>query len=192
MGFLKGFGEAFVYHRLPGPRQIVAAAGARVGLARGFDRTATRLSEDGTPVIGPDGQPVEDVVSDLPASERFFAGGDTTVRGFARDSLGAPGTIDPNGFPTGGNAMIIFNAELRTPIWNDVGGVVFVDTGNIFRRVSEVDFGLLRASAGFGLRYKSPLGPVRVDVGFKLDDKQPVPGRTEQGYAIHFSLGQAF
>jgi outer membrane translocation and assembly module TamA len=190
--FIKGFGELFTYHKLPGSRRLVLAAGVRVGLARGYPRTSTRLNEDGEPIIGPDGETVEDLVSDLPASERFFAGGDTTVRGFARDSLGAPGTIDQNGFPTGGNAMVILNAELRTPIWRNLGGVAFLDAGNVFRRVSDIDASLFRAAAGFGVRYKSPVGPVRFDVGFKLDDRNPNPGRAEQGYAFHFSIGQAF
>jgi outer membrane protein assembly factor BamA len=192
VGFIKGFGELFTYHKLPGSRRLVLAAGVRVGLARGYPRTSTRLNEDGEPIIGPDGETVEDLVSDLPASERFFAGGDTTVRGFARDSLGAPGTIDQNGFPTGGNAMVILNAELRTPIWRNLGGVAFLDAGNVFRRVSDIDASLFRAAAGFGVRYKSPVGPVRFDVGFKLDDRNPNPGRAEQGYAFHFSIGQAF
>jgi outer membrane protein insertion porin family len=192
VGFIKFFGEAFRYQRLPGRRRLVLATGVRIGLARGFSSTVVRVNEDGDPVIGPDGEPVEDEVSDLPASERFFAGGDTTVRGFARDSLGAPGTIDSNGFPTGGNAMMIFNVELRTGLWHNLGGVVFLDAGNVFRRVSDIDLGALRASAGLGFRYKSPVGPVRVDVGFKLDDRVPVPARQEQGYAIHFSIGHAF
>ena len=104
VGFVKGFSEFFVYRQAPKLHKSVVAAGARVGLSRGFTRTADRVNEDGDPVLGPDGQPIEDEVSDLPASERFFAGGDTTVRGFARDALGDEGTIDRNGFPTGGNA----------------------------------------------------------------------------------------
>ena len=55
-------------------------------------------------------------VDEIPISERFFAGGDTTVRGFALDQLGTPATKDQNGFPTGGNALLILNAELRVPV----------------------------------------------------------------------------
>jgi outer membrane protein insertion porin family len=192
VGFVKGFGEVFAYRLAPTLRRSVVAAGARLGLARGFTRTAVRVNENGEEVIGPDGQPIIDVVSDLPASERFFAGGDTTVRGFARDALGDAGTLDPNGFPTGGHALVILNAELRTPVWREVGSVVFVDAGNVFRRASELDLGELRVSAGFGVRYKSPIGPVRVDVGFKLDRREPVEGQREPRYAVHFSIGQAF
>ena len=93
---------------------------------------------------------------------------------------------------TGGNALTVFNAELRAPIWRDLGGVVFVDAGNVFRRVSDLDLGALRASAGFGVRYKSPVGPVRVDFGFRLNSRRGVPTDDEPSYIIHFSIGQAF
>jgi outer membrane protein insertion porin family len=68
---------------------------------------------------------------------------------------------------------------------------VFVDGGNVFRRVTEFDFGELRGSVGFGLRYRSPVGPIRVDLGFKMDRRE-IRGRLEPRTALHFSLGQAF
>ena len=110
-----------------------------------------------------------EIVTDLPASERFFAGGDTTVRGFALDRLGSEATLNADGYPTGGNAMLVLNPELRTPLVKGVGLVGFVDAGNVFLRASDVDLGELRAAAGVGIRYRSPLGPLRFDVGFKLD-----------------------
>ncbi len=193
VGFIKGFGEAFWYRQLPAMRNSVFASGARIGLARGFERVAVRLSDAGQPVIGPDGQTVSDVVTDLPASERFFAGGDTTVRGFARDTLGDLATLDSRGFPQGGNAMIIFNAELRMPVWGDFGSVIFMDAGNVYSRVSDIDLTRIRPTAGFGLRYKSPVGPIRVDLGFKLDRERFASiGRREPLSEIHISIGQAF
>ena len=192
VGFLKGYGELFTYHSLSSRRRIVLAGGVRIGLAKGFERDAPRVSESGSVVVGPDGEPIIDVVTDLPASERFFTGGDTTVRGFARDSLGDVGTLDPNGFPTGGHALTVLNGELRAPLWRELGGVVFVDAGNVFRRVGDLDLGALRASAGFGFRYKSPVGPVRVDFGFRLGSRRGVPDSSEPSYAVHFSIGQAF
>ena len=87
VGFVKTFLQGFVYRRLPG-RRFVVAGGARVGLARGFAYELPRVDENGNPVLGDDGERLLDVVEDLPASERFFAGGDTTVRGFALDRLG--------------------------------------------------------------------------------------------------------
>ena len=99
VGFAKVFTQGFIYRRLPGRRGVVFAAGARLGLADGFDRGVAQVDDNGNPVIGPDGEPVIEIVSDLPASERFFAGGDTTVRGYALDRLGTPrrstGTASP-------------------------------------------------------------------------------------------------
>ena len=65
---------------------------------------------------------------------------------------------------------------------------MFVDGGNVFRRVTEFDLGELRGSVGFGVRYHSPVGPIRVDLGFKMGILRPGEDRT----AVHFSLGQAF
>ena len=88
------------------------------------------------PVLDDSGQPVVDTIRDLPASERFFAGGDTTVRGFALDQLGTPATIDKDGFPIGGNALVILNAELRIPVRGGLGAVGFIDAGNVFAKIT--------------------------------------------------------
>ncbi len=186
VGFMKTYVQGFAFRRLPKTQRVVFAARASVGLADGFEREVTPTDADGVPIPGP---PV--VVEDLPASERFFAGGDTTIRGFALDRVGAPNTISSNGFPTGGNAVLILNGELRFPIWKDLGGVMFVDGGNVFRRVTEFDIGELRGSAGFGIRYRSPVGPIRFDMGFKMFRKE-IAGVLEDRAAFHFSLGQAF
>jgi len=143
-------------------------------------------------VLDEEGRPTVDRIDDLPASQRFFAGGDTTVRGFSLDRLGAPETLDQNGFPRGGNAVMILNAELRIPLWRDLGAVTFVDTGNVFARVPDFALSDLCASAGFGLRYRSPIGPLRMDLGFKLGDLQRPGGELERRTALHISLGQAF
>ena len=186
VGFVKTYVQGFTFHELPGRGTVVFASRAALGLANGFPREVQPTGPDGNPLPLP---PV--IVDDLPASERFFAGGDTTIRGFALDSVGAPNTISPDGFPTGGNAVVLLNGELRFPVWKDVGGVVFLDGGNVFRRANEFDMGELRGSYGFGLRYKSPVGPIRIDLGFKLD-RRVVAGVLEPPTAIHFSLGQAF
>jgi outer membrane protein insertion porin family len=191
VGFTKGFAQSFIYRRLPGARPFVLAAGARLGLARGFEKRVPRVDAGGQPVIGDDGLQVVDVVTDLPASERFFAGGDTTVRGFALDRLGTEATLNEDGFPTGGNAMAVFNLELRTPLVKGVGLVGFVDAGNVFLRASDVNLRDLRTAAGVGIRYRSPLGPLRLDVGFKLDRRDLNRG-TERRAVYHLSLGQAF
>ena len=192
VGFVKSFVQGFSYRRLPGRRGLVLATGARVGLAAGFARDVPVLDEQGDEVLGPDGAPVMVPVDDLPASERFFAGGDTTVRGWGLDQLGTPETLDANGFPKGGNSVLVLNAELRVPVWRDVGVVAFLDGGNVFRRVEDFAVSEIRGAAGFGLRYRSPIGPLRLDLGFKLD-RRPLPnGDEERPTALFVSLGQAF
>ncbi len=186
VGFVKTYLQGFWFRRLPGQRPIVFATRTALGLADGFPREAQPTDENGDPIDGP-----TIIIEDLPASERFFAGGDTTIRGFALDTVGAPDTITPRGFPTGGNAVLIMNGELRVPVWRGFGAAVFVDGGNVFRRVTQFDIGELRGSVGFGVRYRSPIGPVRVDLGFKLDRRE-IGGRLEPRTALHFSFGQAF
>ncbi len=191
VGYIKSFGQAFAYRRLPGSRPFVVAAGLRLGVARGFERTVPRVDGNGQPVLDASGQQAVDVIADLPASERFFTGGDSTVRGFSLDRLGSEATLDSDGFPTGGNALIVLNGEVRTPHVKGVGLVAFVDSGNVFRRASDLNLGELRTTAGLGVRYRSPLGPLRFDVGFKLDQRNFSRG-SERRVVYHLSLGQAF
>ncbi len=181
-GFVKTFGQALVFTRLPTSARIVLAGSARVGLARGF----SRVVDDAQPLVL---APVE--VRDMPASQRFFAGGSTTVRGFQLDRLGVPAVLNADGLSNGGNAMVVLNGEVRVPIWKDVGAVGFVDAGQVFARVGDFDIGDVRPTAGVGLRYRSPIGPLRLDVGFKLN-RVTFPNRREHGSEWHFSLGQAF
>jgi outer membrane protein insertion porin family len=182
VGFIKSYVQGHWFARVPGARSVVFATRAATGLADGFPRSVQPVDEAGGALPGP-----AVVVEDLPASERFFAGGDTTIRGFALDKVGAPNTISPEGFPKGGNALLILNAELRVPVWREIGAAFFVDGGNVFDRVTEFDFGELRGSAGFGVRYRSPIGPVRLDLGFKMDRRE-----RESRSVVHFSIGQAF
>jgi outer membrane protein insertion porin family len=183
VGFMKSYVQGLWFKRLPAKKRVVFASRIALGLADGFPREV--------PATDIEGQPISVTVEDLPASERFFAGGDTTIRGFALDTVGAPNTISASGFPRGGNALILMNGELRVPVWRDIGAVMFMDGGNVFDRVTEMDLGELRGSVGFGLRYRSPIGPIRFDVGFKLDRRE-VGGVLEPRRAFHFSIGQAF
>jgi outer membrane protein assembly complex protein YaeT len=178
VGFFKTFMQGFTYRRLRSSSTVLVL-GARVGLAAGFPRTVTR-----------DGQTT--TVDDLPASERFFAGGDTTVRGFTLDRLGTPETIGQDDFPTGGHGLIVLNAEARVPLGGDLGMVGFIDGGNVWRNVEDMDLSQMRGSVGFGLRYRSPVGPIRIDLGFKLDRRMLPTGVRERPTALHISLGQAF
>jgi len=192
VGFNKALLQGFLYRRVPGPRRIVLAGGARLGLARGLGRELVRLGDDGQALVGPDGTPLLDVVADLPAAERFFAGGDSTVRGFAQDRLGEMATLDRNGLPTGGNALLVFNGEVRVAVWRGLAAAAFMDAGNVFLRVSNLDVGAVRGAAGFGVRYASPIGPIRVDLGFKLDRQRFANGTREGRTALHITVGQAF
>jgi len=191
VGFAKTYAQAFSYRRLTRGRRVVLALGARLGLATGFPRDVEGTNEAGDPVLDENGQPVVTTVKEVPASERFFAGGDTTVRGFAIDRLGTPDTIDQQGFPIGGNGLIVLNVELRVPLWQNVGVVGFLDGGNVYARAGSINLGQMRGSLGFGLRYQSPIGPLRVDLGFKLD-RRIVAGEREPLTALHISFGQAF
>ncbi len=208
VGFAKSFAQGFIYRRLPG-RGIVLAAGARIGVAVGFKQDVpppleiARLGQGpgGAAVVAGEGDLARRVsaaeifpteIRELPASERFFAGGDTTVRGFALDRLGTIDTLDPQGFPQGGNGMAIFNLELRAPYWKNLQFVWFTDAGNVFRRATEIRLDELRVSSGLGFRYRSPIGPLRVDWGWKLSTRLLLTGGRERSNVLHISLGQAF
>ncbi len=191
VGFIRSLFTAQMFRIVPHSNRIVFAGNARLGLAAGFPRDVVD-PVTGQPVVGPDGVPL--VLKDLPQSERFYAGGDTTQRGFALDTLGVrhtpphpDDTLDPNGFPLGGNALTILNAELRVPVKGGLTTVAFVDTGNVFKRPTVIDFTEFRTALGTGVRYKSPIGPIRFDVGFKVN-RQP----TERLAAWFITFGQAF
>lgn len=192
VGFAKSYLVGQMFRVIPHAHRAVFAGSARLGLATGFPRLTVDRDANGQVIPGPDGQPTVITVRDVPASERFFAGGDTTVRGFALDQLGTPATIDKDGFPQGGEGLVIFNAEVRAPVGRGLGIVGFVDSGNVFEHVSEISLVDLRGSVGFGVRYKSPIGPIRVDLGFKLHRDVNAAGQREPLTALHISLGQAF
>jgi outer membrane protein assembly complex protein YaeT len=159
--------------------------------------------------------------SEIPIAEHYFAGGANTHRGFPENQAG-PRDLE-TGFPLGGNAVLMNNLELRFPLLGDnVGGVFFLDSGNVysdihnisfrFRQKNLQDFDYMVHSVGFGIRYRTPIGPIRIDlslspnsprfVGFKgslqdfLDPNiRPTLPRVTQRinqFQFHFSLGQAF
>lgn len=192
VGYAKAFVQGFLYRRLPASPRLVFAGGARLGLGTGFTRHVEVVGLDGRPELNADGAPRTIPVRDLPVSERFFAGGDTSVRGFDLDRLGTAGTFDRDGTPIGGHAELILNGEVRVALWRDLGVVGFLDAGNVFPNVNDFDVSDLRAGAGFGLRYKSPVGPIRLDVGFKLGTLRTFGAHQEKRFAVHISIGQAF
>lgn len=142
----------------------------------------------------------------VPLSEAFFSGGGNSLRGIPLDSAGPQRsiTICPNGettcnnqypFPTGGNELLILNSEARIPlslIMRNLGIVGFYDGGGVFPYVGFHDFGPEYSNnVGFGLRYATPVGPIRLDVGKNLN---PISNTVSQYYSwqFFFSIGQAF
>lgn len=140
---------------------VVIAVGGRLGLAA----------------------PLSDTPA-LPIEDRFYAGGALTVRGYPQDKIGP---LDSSGNPTGGNALVIFNLESRFPIWRWLSGVVFVDTGAVTPVVSDLSSGAFKTGVGGGLRIKTPVGPLRLDVGYALN---PIEG--ENRWQLYFAIGHAF
>ncbi|GAC1431707.1 MAG: hypothetical protein NVS9B5_02930 [Terriglobales bacterium] len=140
--------------------------------------------------------------SDVPTSQRFFAGGGTTLRGFPINEAGPQrlvhfcpaGTSSTNcpeiTVPVGGDQLFILNSEIRfpLPIISNLGGVVFYDGGNVYSRINFRQFvDHYSNTVGVGLRYSTPVGPVRIDVGRNLN---PVTGISATQFFI--TLGQAF
>jgi outer membrane protein assembly complex protein YaeT len=122
--------------------------------------------------------------TEVPFNVRFFAGGPGSVRGFELNRLGP---VNADGDPIGGMSLIDGSAELRFPLFGDFGAVLFVDFGNVFSSPFTYRLGDLRYAVGPGLRYNTPVGPIRLDVGIIVDRR---PG--ENFGHIEFSIGQAF
>ena len=124
----------------------------------------------------------------VPLVDRFFLGGASTVRGFREQMLGPVGRDETGELrPLGGKALFLANAEVRIPLVWLLSGVMFVDMGNVWAELSDVQWKDVRVSTGGGLAVMTPIGPIRVDVGFKLNRK---PG--EGAYEVHMGLGYAF
>lgn len=137
------------------------------------------------------GQPFQ---SAIPPSELFFAGGRTSHRAYDRDELGIPGEtlseapIDRGRFVArGGAGLGLLNFDWRFPILGDFGGVVFYDAGNIWTDWRDIDPRRAKGGLGCGLRYLSPIGPLRLEIGWKLDRL-----KGESPYVWFFSLGNPF
>lgn len=173
--FAKFFGQVAQYQPF---HSIVFANSVRVGLAAPFAN------------------------SFVPTSQLYFSGGGTSLRGFPIDEAG-PQRLVPfcnvlqgqSGcvnitVPVGGRQLFILNSEMRFPlgIMKALGGVVFYDGGNVYRTINLHDFiDNYTSTVGVGLRYSTPIGPVRFDIGRNLN---PVPGINPLQYYI--TIGQAF
>ncbi len=183
------------------------AFSARIGLAS----TSRSADCDGDGVVGADERC-------LPISERFFSGGATNLRGFKFETAGPQAVVEPKLdapdscynsnrppgsscvlptlVPLGGDALAVFNFELRYPLTGRLRLVPFYDLGNVFRRVNDFRFSNMTSTVGIGLRINTPLGPVGVDYGFLLDPPAFTTAagdtlRQPRG-AFHIRFGQTF
>jgi outer membrane protein insertion porin family len=120
----------------------------------------------------------------IPIDERFFIGGSDTVRSFGYRDLGPH---DPKGHPIGGEFFTVFNIEYTFPIFGELQGALFTDAGNLLPTSEEPGLDDMRYAVGVGLRYKLPVGPIRLDYGVNPD-----PRADEDFGAFHFSFGFAF
>ena len=214
--FLRFFGQNSSYHRLTS--KLVLARTAQLGILTPWsDKDAL----GGAAVTGPFASPDPRI----PLSERFFAGGANSHRGFPFNQAGPRDPV--TGFPLGGGAELLNSVELRFPlVGENIGGVLFHDAGNVYSRPSDIalrfsqrsaeleegqkvfDYDYLVQAVGLGLRYRTPIGPIRVDLGYSINPPRFIGFSgtraellTGQGevreqrishFQFHFSLGQTF
>jgi outer membrane protein assembly factor BamA len=120
----------------------------------------------------------------IPLQERFYNGGQSTVRSFRESRLGP---LDPSGKPTGGSWRNVFTAELRVPLGGLLESSVFADAGNVGEDIEEFGLAGLRWGLGLGIRLRLPIGPVRVDGAWNPDREIG-----EDEWVIHLSVGYPF
>jgi outer membrane protein assembly complex protein YaeT len=147
-------------------RQSSIAFGARAGIIHSLTNSGS------------------DEATVLPIDERFFNGGATTVRSFGERDLGPH---DNHGHPVGGEFFTVFNVEYTFPIFGELQGAIFTDAGNLLPTSEDIGLNDMRYAIGAGLRYKLPVGPIRLDYGVNPD-----PRPDEDFGAFHFSFGFAF
>ncbi|MDF1630367.1 MAG: autotransporter assembly complex protein TamA [Alcanivoracaceae bacterium] len=143
----------------------------------------TRVSAKAVVPLGParllaridGGQTMVSDVATLPATVRFFAGGDTSVRGFDYRTLGPS---DATGEAIGGRHLLVGSVEMDFPLTTHWHPAIFTDAGNAFNETDEMN---IRYSAGVGIRWRSPLGPIRIDLARPVD--------SPRSWRLHLSMG---
>jgi translocation and assembly module TamA len=145
---------------------LPTAPGRTVLAARGLAGIAAGAAEDS-----------------LPPDQRFYAGGSATIRGYGYQKVGP---LFPDGTPKGGNAITAGGLELRQRFGTNLGAALFVDAGQVSASLEGVR-GEFRVGYGVGLRYFTPIGPIRLDVALPT-----VRGPYDDPYEIYIGLGQAF
>jgi outer membrane protein insertion porin family len=158
--FLRFLGRNSYYRTLKG--NLVLASNTEFGVIKPFSIAST----------------VTDPANYIPLPERFFGGGSSSHRGFPDNQAGPRDVL--TGFPVGGNALLFHSTELRFPLVGDnIRGVLFHDMGNIYSGLGSIsfryrqrdlnDFNYMVHAVGFGIRYRTPVGPVRVDLAYSLN-----------------------
>ena len=166
------------YYRTVANRAVVAVRG-RIGSIDPLSGEITSVDEPALEI-------------GVPFHKRYFLGGATSLRGWGRFDV-AP--LSATGVPNGGHSFFNFSTELRVPLWGKLGGVIFLDGGNVWTNPWDINLNDLFYDVGPGLRYDTPVGPVRLDFGYQLNR---IPGLIVNGepeprrYRFHFSIGQAF
>lgn len=157
-------------HFLPVTRRVVVASRVQFGGTRPAGRDLRRL----------------------PFAKRYFLGGADSLRGWGRYDVSP---LSGSGLPIGGLTMAAATMEVRAWIWGELGGVLFLDAGNAWSDPWQVRLNDLRYAVGPGFRYLTPVGPLRIDLGYQLN---PIKGLLVDGkpekrrWRVHFSIGQAF
>ncbi|MFA5093154.1 MAG: outer membrane protein assembly factor BamA [Candidatus Omnitrophota bacterium] len=179
-GFLGGdqnFTKFFVRasHYFPMPHQSVLEVRGRLGVAQPFGDT-----------------------DKVPISERFFAGGAYTIRGYEERKVGP---IDSNGDPLGGASMVVGNIEYTYPLFSFLKVAAFYDVGNVWEKMGDIfsntnaggiqNSGGFKSGLGLGLRIKTPIGPIMLDYGIPMDPESGQSSRKKAG-RFHFSASNSF
>lgn len=123
----------------------------------------------------------------VPIYERFYAGGANTIRGYEERSVGP---IDPTtSDPLGGEALLVANIEYTVPLLEFIKGALFIDSGNVWPEASDFASGGFKTGVGFGVRIKTPIGPLKLDYGIPLTKQ---PGKEDREGRFHFSMSHGF
>lgn len=167
VSFLRGVLTGTAYHSIDDEQRFILAGRARLGS-----------------IVG-------ESSGDLPANQRFYAGGGDSIRGYSFQSVGPqsfrvePGNIER--VPRGGRSLLLLSGEIRAKFTKSLGAVVFIDGGNAYDDSFPDGSGGLQWAAGFGGRYFTAVGPIRLDFGFPLN-----PRSFDDPFQFYISIGQAF